>query len=902
MTFLACAAAVTLLPAAPSAGGAPQGVRLEPPALAALKARAIGPAAMSGRIVDVAVDPGDPETFYLAHSTGGLFKTSNGGDTFAPVFDHEVALSIGAVAVSPVDPRVLWAGTGEDSDRNSAGFGKGIFRSEDGGGTWSPAGLPASRAVARLVADPTDPKAAWACAAGDLWGPGGERGVYRTTDGGQTWSRQLAAPAPHDRTTGCADLAIDPGDPRVLYAALYARRRTPWSFEYGTAVTGGADVGGIWKTADGGATWRKLAGGLPSRTGNIGLAVAASDPRVVMAVVQSDEGGTSSIDAIRSRAGGVFRSEDGGATWARLSPLAPRPFYFSQIRVDPLNPQRVYVLGFMLHVSDDGGRTFREDLFQKVHADCHALAIVPGAAPVRPAPGEPAAPPVSRRLILGTDGGAYASRDAGATWSHLARFPAGQFYRIAVDDGAPYRICGGLQDNLTWLGPSRTFTKDGITAAHWENLGGGDGFYCAFDPDDRDVVYLESQQGWLQRTDLRTGEMRGLRPEPSEGQEAFRFHWNAPLVASRHEKGVLWLAGNRVFRLERRAERFEPISGDLTAADPRKTRAVGSGAENHAVVYALAESPRKAGMLWAGTDDGRLWVTEDGGKAWADLTGALPAAVKGQWISRLEPSHHDAAVAYLVVNAYRSQDLRPHLFRTADRGRSWRSVAGDLPADVPVRVVRESPRNPAVLFAGTEFGLYLTLDGGGHWVRLGDVPAVIVDDLVLHPRERDLVVATHGRSLYVVDDVGALEEATPAALAEDAHLFAPRPAFGRYLMPGWEESAGRSEFRGANPPEGALLTFHVRASLGEPVKLAVATAAGVPVASFEVPAVPGLGRVAWNLRPTKDFLTEYGGEGPDRLVPPGEYVVTLSYGKAKAKQKLQVTVAEGIQVRYAPLR
>jgi photosystem II stability/assembly factor-like uncharacterized protein len=705
--------------------------------------------------------------------------------------------------------------------------------------------------------------------------------------------------------TGCADLAADPSDPTVLYAALYARRRTPWSFEYGAAVTGGADVGGIWKTADGGATWKKLGGGLPSRTGNIGLAVAASDPRVVMAVVQSDEGGTSSIDEIRSRAGGVFRSEDGGATWARRSPLNPRPFYFSEIRVDPINPLRIYLLGFLLHVSEDGGKTFREDLFQKVHADCHALAIVPGAAPRRSDPakaGEPTPPPVSRRLILGTDGGAYASRDGGSTWNHLAHFPAGQFYRIAVDDSSPYRICGGLQDNLTWLGPSRTWTKDGITGAHWEQLGGGDGFYCAFDPADRDVVYLESQQGYVQRTNLRTGEMRGLRPEPSEGQEAFRFHWNAPLLMSRHEKGVLWLGGNRVFRLERQGERFEVVSGDLTAADPRKTRTVGSGAENHAVVYALAESPRKAGMLWAGTDDGRLWVTEDGGRGWTDLTAGLPAAVKGQWISRLEPSHHDDRVAYLAVNAYRSQDLRPHLFRTADRGRTWRPVAGDLPADVPVRLVRESPRNPAVLFAGTEFGLYVTLDGGGHWTRFGEVPAVIVDDLVLHPRERDLVIGTHGRSLYVVDDVGPLEEATPEALAKEAHLFAPRPAFGRYLLPGWVDSAGKVGFRGPNPPEGALITFHVRAPLAEPVKLTIATAAGIPVAGFEVPGVPGLGRVAWNLRPTKDFLTEFGGDGPDRLVPPGEYVVTLSYGKAKETQKLQVTIAEGIQVRYAPLR
>lgn len=338
------------------AAGAPG---LDGPGLAALKARSIGPAVMSGRTVDVALDPQDPETFYLALGTGGVFKTSNGGDSFAPIFDKQPVLSVGAVAVSPANPRVLWVGTGEATDRNSAGFGNGVYRSEDGGESWTHAGLPTSRAVARLVPDPADPKAAWACARGDLWGPGGDRGLFRTTDAGKTWKRLLAAPAPHDKLAGCADLVVDPKDPKVLYAALYARRRTPWSFEYGASLTG-ADVGGVFKSADGGATWKRLAGGLPARTGNVGLAVAASDPRVVMAVVQSDEGGTSSIDEIRGRAGGVFRSEDGGETWKRTSPLDPRPFYFSQIRVDPLNPLRVYVLGFMLHVSDDGGRTFRD--------------------------------------------------------------------------------------------------------------------------------------------------------------------------------------------------------------------------------------------------------------------------------------------------------------------------------------------------------------------------------------------------------------------------------------------------------------------------------------------------------------------------------------------------------------
>ncbi len=895
----ALAAALLAASTAGAAGGEAAAPRLDGPGLAAIKARSIGPAVMSGRVADVAVDPQDPETFYVALATGGVFKTSNGGDSFSPIFDKQPVLSTGAVAVSPADPRVVWVGTGEATDRNSAGFGNGVYRSEDGGETWARAGLASSRAVARIVADPADPRAAFVCARGDLWGPGGDRGVFHTTDAGKTWTRVLAAPAPHDALTGCADLAADPGNAGVLYAALYARRRTPWSFDYGPSLTAGVDTGGVFKSGDGGATWKKLSGGLPVRTGNIGLAVAASDPRVVMAVVQSDEGGTTALEQIESRAGGVFRSEDGGASWKRTSPLDPRPFYFSQIRIDPLNPLRVYVLGFILHVSDDGGRSFREDLFQKVHADCHALGIVPGAAPRRPAAGEPERPPVSRRLVLGTDGGPYASRDGGATWRHLSLFPAGEFYRIAVDDSSPYRICGGLQDNLTWVGPSRAFTKDGIADGDWTNLGGGDGFHCAFDPSDRDLIYLESQEGDVQRTNLRTGEQRVLRPQAPEGQPPLRFHWNSPLVASRHEKGVLWLGGNRVFRLERQGERFAAVSPDLTTRNPERTRAAGSGAESYGVVYALAESPVRQGMLWAGTDDGKLWVTGDGGKSWLDLTKSLPAAVKGQWIGRVEPSHHDDRVAYLAVAAYRSQDLKPRLYRTADRGRSWRDAAGDLPAEAVVRVVRESPHNADLLFAGTELGLFVTLDRGRHWVRVESVPPVIVDDLAFQERERDLVVATHGRSLYVIDDVGPLEELTPALQAKEAHLFPPRPAFGRYLLPGWE-AAGKSVYRGENPPEGAIVTFHLRDRLAEPATITILDPAGAPVAKFTAPPVPGLGRLAWNLRPGKEQRGEFGGEGPERLVPPGEYTVTLAYGKAKEKQKLRVTVAEGIQVRYAP--
>jgi photosystem II stability/assembly factor-like uncharacterized protein len=836
--------------------------------------------------------------FYVGLATGGLWKTVNAGASFTPLFDTQVVASIGAVAVAPSNPKVLWVGTGEANDRNSSGWGKGIFRSVDGGDTWTQAGLEGSRAIARIVVHPKDADTAWAAVMGDLWTAGGERGLFKTNDGGKSWKPVLKAPAPLDTKVGCGDVVLDPAAPDTLYAALYARRRTPWSFSYGPAAAEGKDVGGIFKSLDGGSTWRKLEKGLPTQLGRIGLDLSRSRPGVVMAVVQSDQGGTVGIDDILSRSGGVFRSEDGGESWLRTSALNPRPFYFSQLRIDPVNDQRIYVLGYLLHVSDDGGRSFREDLFAKVHADCHALAF-PKADPPKveaPEPGEPVRPPVTARLLLGTDGGIYQSYEAGSNWSHLNRIPSGQYYRIAVDDSVPYRIAGGLQDNVNWVGPSRIATKDGIQNTDWTNIQGGDGFYCVFDPEDRDLLYAESQEGAVHRFNLRTGEMKVLRPNPAEGQPAFRFHWNSPLIGSRHAKGTLYLAGNRVYRLRNRGEEWTAISPDLSTQDPQRTTAVGSGAESFGVVYALAESPLKAGLLWAGTDDGKLWITEDGGGRWTDLSANLPTPAKGQWVSRIEPGGQDPKVAYVAVDAHRAGLYAPLLLRTADAGKTWTSVAGNLPADHPVKVVREDPVNPSLLFAGTEFGLFASLDRGGSWLKLGGLPAVAVDDLLIHPRDHDLVIATHGRSLYVLDDIGALRSLATEA-ANPIHLFQPRPAHGAYLLPGWEDSAGKGVYRGDNPPEGVLISYWLRDLGDEPPTLVITGPAGQPVATFKLPGTPGLGRVAWNLRPTKDHLSEYGGMGAEKFVRPGTYTATLSLGPIKVQQKIQVSIAAGIETR-----
>ena len=458
-----------------------------------LKARAIGPAVMGGRVSEIALDPHNPAVFYVGLATGGLFKTGNNGVSFDPIFDKQPVLSIGAVAIAPSDSDVVWVGTGEANDRNSSEWGDGVYRSTDGGGTWTNVGLKESRAIARIVVHPAKPEVAYVAAMGNLWKDGGERGLFKTTDGGKTWKLVLHAPSPNDARTGCGDVVLDPANPEIVYATLYARQRTPWSFAYGMTATNGADVGGIFKSTDGGATWKKCAGGLPSQTGRIGLAVSASKPKVVMAIVQSDEGGASDIRTIHSRRGGVFRSEDGGEKWTRMSDIDPRPFYFSQIRIDPANDQRVYVLGMAVLASDDGGKNFREDLSEKVHPDCHALAIQPGSAPApKPAKPEdknkPPKPPVSERLILGTDGGVYQSYAAGKGWEHLNRIAAGEFYRITLDDTQPfYRVAGGLQDNESFAGPSQVPSKEGIRNADWLALSGGDGFYVVFDPADRDI-------------------------------------------------------------------------------------------------------------------------------------------------------------------------------------------------------------------------------------------------------------------------------------------------------------------------------------------------------------------------------------------------------------------------------
>jgi photosystem II stability/assembly factor-like uncharacterized protein len=852
-----------------------------PKLLKSFSARSIGPAIMGGRVSTIALDPNDIYTFYVGLGTGGVFKTENSGATFSPIFEKEAVAAIGAIAVSPTNTKQVWVGTGEANDRNSSSWGNGIYKSTDGGSLWTNVGLKNSKTISRIVVHPRDTNIVYVAALGDLWMPNPDRGLYKTTDGGKSWNNILTSTKPYNDKIGCVDVEIDTSNPDIIYAAMYARQRTPWSFTSGADLTDGKDLGGIFKSTDAGASWKKLGGGLPPRTQNIGLDIYSKNPKIIYAIVQSDEGGTSSIDENKSKRGGVFRSEDGGENWSRMNPLNPRPFYFSQIRIDPTNDQRIYLLGYMVHVSDDGGKTFMEDSFDKVHSDCHELVI------------DPRNP---KRLLLGTDGGVYQSFASGKNWIFLNNIPAGEYYRIAVDLSTPYRIAGGLQDNTNWVGPSRTSTKEGILNTDWLNIGGGDGFYCVFDPLDSNLVYAESQQGYVHRYNMKSGEFKGLRPEQTEGQPAYRFHWNSPLIGSQHYKGVMYLAGNHIFKLTERGENFKIISPDLSTQDLKKMTSVGSGAENFGVVYTLAESPLKAGLLWAGTDDGKLWITMNEGESWTDLTKYLPKEIQGEWISRVEPGHHDANTVYMAVDAHRNGDYIPHVYKTTDAGKSWKSISGNLPTDNPVKVVREGLKNSNLLFTGTEFNLFMSLDQGKKWVKFGELPTVAVDDIIIHPRDYDLIIATHGRSLYIVDDILPHEETFDTVLTKDAYLFPIRSAYGYYPNGGWVESSGAGVFRGANPPEGAIINYYIKEYTGEPPKFTITNSAGKTVANLTGSVAPGFNRLPWDLKPTSDLLIGYGGEGA-KFWKSGEYTVTMNLGKTKQTVKFQVKIADGIETR-----
>jgi photosystem II stability/assembly factor-like uncharacterized protein len=855
-----------------------------------LKMRAIGPAIMMGRIDDLAVVESDPKTIYLGAATGGVWKSTDTGMTWKPLFDKESNMSIGALAIAPSDPSIVWAGTGEANNRQSSSWGDGVYKSTDGGHTWTHMGLDDTQAIGRIVIDPTNPEVVYVAALGHLWGPNAERGLFKTSDGGKTWQKALFI----NDDTGVSDVAIDPHSSNILYAAAYERRRTVWGFN------GGGPNGGVYRTTDAGATWKKLTGGLPEGdVGRIGLSVYRKDPNIVYAEVQAAKGG-------------IFRSEDKGLTWKKMSSTDPRPSYFSQIRIDPNNDLRIWLGGVNLYYSDDGGKTFNTRRVREVHSDFHAIWIDPNN---------------SNDMLVGCDGGVYVSRDSGLAWDHLNVVPLGQIYEVGYDNQQPYHVCGGFQDNAEWCGPSRTWFLRGIVNSDWTMVGGGDGFYVKPDPSDPETVYTESQDGGLIRRNLRTNEARSIRPvPPSSTDPPYRFNWNSPLIISTHNHNTIYYGGNYVFKSTDRGDTWTRLGPDLTnnvdrntlpilgKVPTKDTLSLNDGVEWWPSITAIAESPLNAEVLWAGTDDGNLQVTRDGGRNWSNVASRVPGVPKGTYVSRILASKYEAGTAFVAFDGHRSNDFHVYLFKTTDYGQSWHSIANGLPeSGGTIHVIRQHPSDPNLLFAGAEFGAYFSIDGGEHWNQLKmSLPNVRVDDIQIQPRENDLILGTHGRSIYILDDLTPIEQLGPKVLDEDLHFFPIRPAISwRMYQNSW--FTGQQVFAGPNPPFGALIDFYLKSKPAKDakVKITVLDSAGKVVREIDdAKAEAGINRTNWDLRsnppvkPTPEQLAAqeqgffFGGpRGP--MVEPGTYTVKVSVGDTSQTQTVKVEEDPRIEITAA---
>lgn len=844
---------------------------LPPEQSAALEWRSIGPAATGGRIADIAVSrvSGHPAEVYVATTSGGIFKSSNEGVSFTPVFDHAGGMmSMGAIAVSPSNPSVVWAGGGEADNRQSSSWGDGVYKSTDGGAHWQHVGLTETRHIGRIVIHPSDPNIVYVAAVGHLWGSNADRGVYKTTDGGQTWQRILF----RDENTGATDLVMDPKDPNVLYAALYQRQRKGWGFN------GGGPGSGIFRTTDGGATWTELTAGLPrGDKGRIGLAIFSGDTRILYAVVEA-------------AGGGVFRSLDQGETWEHLTALNPRPMYYSRIYPDPKDSHRVYLMGSNrgLYISDDGGHSFR-DVFSNVHGEDHTLWIDPEN---------------SNHLIVGGDGGVSISFDRGLTWLFRINLPIGQFYNISVNNADPFLVCGGLQDNGSWCTPSATHMAYGISFKDAFNVGGGDGMHALFDGDDHTLL-VSSQNGSTGRVDLRSMERQAIAPvEPSErarpGTGGYRWYWTAPLAVSTFDAETIYTGANILFRSNDRGRSWQAISPDLTGRVDRDTlQMMGApvpanalsrhdGQSNFSALTAIAESSLDRNLLYTGADDGTLQRSRDGGAHWTNLTDKVRGLPPMLNISGITPSKFAAGRVYLTVDGHFNDDYHPYVFVSEDYGETWRAIASGLPQASAHRL-REHPRNGNVLVAGLETGVYVSLDRGDHWTPLGgNLPAVPVYDLAFQEGTGALVAGTHGRGIWVLDHAEPLAQATPEVLSGDGHLF-PIPVARRNTIFGGQFWFGAGEYFAPNPPSGAVLTYFLSKPSAN-LEIVVRDAAGETVRTFHGPARAGLNRVCWDLRrdaaagPVFEpsciaaSTTSLGfprGSTAGPLVPPGKYMVRL---------------------------
>jgi photosystem II stability/assembly factor-like uncharacterized protein len=869
--------------AAASLAVLPAGAQQKPPifdsyTISGLGARNIGSARMSGRIAAIdAFEEGGRVTVYIGSASGGVWKSINGGTTYKPVFDEQPVQSIGAIAIDPSNHETIWVGTGESWTRNSVSVGEGVFKSTDGGQTWTNVGLKNTERIARILVDPSSPNTVYVCAPGPLWSDGGERGVYKTSDGGRTWTQILKGP---NASTGCGMMSMNAKTPGTLFASLWDFRRKGWTFRSGGEGPAAPSGSGLFASTDGGATWNELdaksAKGLPAKPwGRIAVSVAPSKPSVVYAFVES----------ARSA---LFRSDDGGKTWQELDRsqnMVWRPFYFANLIVDPKNENRVFKPDLTLIMSLDGGRSF-SPVANGAHGDFHDIWINPSN---------------TNHLIAGDDGGVWYSYDGGARWWKAENLPVSQFYHVSVDMADPYYVYGGLQDNSAWMGPSSF--PGGVPNYAWDVIPAGDGFWMFADPADANYIYAESQGGELVRFNKRTREMRNIKPRSATVGEKLRFNWNTPLHLSPTEKGTIYIGSQFLFRSRDHGQSWERISPDLTTNDAQKQKQEESGgvtvdnsaAEMHTTIYSISESPKNGSIVWVGTDDGNLQLTRDGGKTWTNVAANVTGLPAASWVSWAEAGRFEEGVAYAAFDRHTFGDMAPYVYRTSDYGRTWTRLI-DPAKGVRgfAHVIREDLVNPSLLFAGTEFGLWISVDGGARWAQYkgGEFPNVPVRDLVVHPREGDLVIATHGRGIWIVDDISPLRTLSADVLSQEAALVGGRPSPQRISgAAGWPE--GNATFFGPSRPDDAVITYYQRSRhLFGDLKIEILDSQGRKLEEFPGSARRGLNRVMWSMRvapprvPPAASIAGAATIGP-RVVP-GDYTVRLTKGKQVYTTKLTV--------------